>query len=405
MNLNILKTSKIQDQNIKLTEINKNVKQIKIKPNQVGTIDGLRGRNSRQFGSDITNYGNISTMQNCRPLEKKVSVVEKETCKIIEPIPRKQSIRLLESKGDTTCQNNKMDICENSFGYNANSSMLLDEPIMTRNQHAEKLAQLNPQLAIEYLESIVDTIFQSEMINYSFYPYPNYMKQFQVDINEKMRVILFDWIVDVHLKWKLLPETLYLTFNLIDRFLGVKVTSREELQCVGVSALLIACKYEEIYFPDLSDFREITDNSFTKKEILTKEYEILKYLNFDITVPSALRFFEVFNVHIKLDEKQKIYAMYLLELSIFNYQLIKYKPSLIASGVMMLLVNCNRNLKEKLVSICKHSLEELSSICKDIIYTYQKTDHGSKSISRKYSSSKYFGIGEKDILVELTNGI
>ena len=198
---------------------------------------------------------------------------------------------------------------------------------------------------------------------------------------------------------------MYLTFNLIDRFLGVKLTSREELQCVGVSALLIACKYEEIYFPDISDFREITDNSFAKKDILKKEYEILTYLNFDITVPSALRFFEVFNVQIKLDEKQKIYAMYLLELSIFNYQMIKYKPSLIASGVIMLFVSSNKNLKEKLVSICRHSLEELSSICKDIIYVYQKTDHGSKSITRKYSSSKYFNIGEKDILVEITNGI
>ena len=403
MNLNILKTSKTLDQN-KTIEINKNLKQIKLKPNQVGAIDGLRGRNSRQFGNDITNYSNISTLQNCRPLEKKTSIVEKETCKIVEQVPRKQSIWQNESKLEPTLQNNKMDICESFFGYSGNTSMLLDEPIMTRNQHAEKLAQLNPQLAIEYLDTIIETLFYS-MMNYSYYPYPNYMKNFQIDINEKMRVILFDWIVDVHLKWKLLPETLYLTFNLIDRFLGVKLTSREELQCVGVSALLIACKYEEIYFPDLSDFREITDNSFAKKDILSKEYDILRHLNFDITIPSALRFFEVFNIHIKLDEKQKIYAMFLLELSIFNYQMIKYKPSLIAAGVMMLLVNCNKNLKEKLVLICRHSIEELSSVCKDIIYTYQRADHGSKSISRKYSSSKYFGIGEKDILIELTNGI
>lgn len=51
-----------------------------------------------------------------------------------------------------------------------------------------------------------------------YYPKPGYMKQ-QKDINEKMRAILIDWLVEVHLKFKLVPETLYLTVNLIDRYL------------------------------------------------------------------------------------------------------------------------------------------------------------------------------------------
>lgn len=46
----------------------------------------------------------------------------------------------------------------------------------------------------------------------------NYMES-QTDINEKMRAILIDWLVEVHLKFKLVPETLYLTVNLIDRYL------------------------------------------------------------------------------------------------------------------------------------------------------------------------------------------
>ena len=49
-------------------------------------------------------------------------------------------------------------------------------------------------------------------------PRNSYMKH-QVDINEKMRGILVDWIVEVHLRFKLLPETLFLTINLIDRYL------------------------------------------------------------------------------------------------------------------------------------------------------------------------------------------
>ena len=52
----------------------------------------------------------------------------------------------------------------------------------------------------------------------------------QTDINDKMRAILIDWLVEVHLKFKLMPETLFLTHNLIDRFLSKKVVTRKNLQ-------------------------------------------------------------------------------------------------------------------------------------------------------------------------------
>ena len=79
---------------------------------------------------------------------------------------------------------------------------------------------------------------------------PTYMTQ-QTDINQKMRAILIDWLVEVHLKFKLYPETLYLTINLIDRFLEKKLVLRSKLQLVGVTAMLLASKYEEIYAPEV----------------------------------------------------------------------------------------------------------------------------------------------------------
>lgn len=91
----------------------------------------------------------------------------------------------------------------------------------------------------------------------------------QPDITEKMRAILIDWLVEVHLKFKLLPETLYLTVNLIDRYLERKTILRDKLQLVGVTCMLIACKYEEIYPPIVKDFVYITDNAYSHQEILT----------------------------------------------------------------------------------------------------------------------------------------
>ena len=71
----------------------------------------------------------------------------------------------------------------------------------------------------------------------------------QPEINSKMRSILMDWLTEVHRKFELMPETLYLTINIVDRYLSVKTVPRRELQLVGISSMLIACKYEEIWAP------------------------------------------------------------------------------------------------------------------------------------------------------------
>lgn len=73
----------------------------------------------------------------------------------------------------------------------------------------------------------------------------------QPEINSKMRSILIDWLTDVHRKFELMPESLYLTINIVDRYLSMKTVPRRELQLVGISSMLIACKYEEIWAPEV----------------------------------------------------------------------------------------------------------------------------------------------------------
>jgi hypothetical protein len=95
---------------------------------------------------------------------------------------------------------------------------------------------------------------------------PGYMKK-QLHINERMRAILVDWLIEVHLKFKLVPETLHLTINLIDRYLSLQEVNRSKLQLVGVTSLLIASKYEEIYPPELRDLVYICDRAYTRSDV------------------------------------------------------------------------------------------------------------------------------------------
>lgn len=73
----------------------------------------------------------------------------------------------------------------------------------------------------------------------------------QPEINEKMRTILVDWLIDIHHKFELMPETLYLAINIVDRFLSVKAVPRKELQLLGMGAMFTASKYEEIWAPEV----------------------------------------------------------------------------------------------------------------------------------------------------------
>mmetsp|Transcript_29257 Transcript_29257/g.25868 ORF Transcript_29257/g.25868 Transcript_29257/m.25868 type:complete len:222 (+) Transcript_29257:550-1215(+) len=164
-------------------------------------------------------------------------------------------------------------------------------------------------------------------------PSLGYMKS-QPDINEKMRAILIDWLIEVHYKFKLLPETLYITVNLLDRFLQSKPIKRQRLQLLGVTAMWIACKYEEIYAPEIKDFVYITDNAYEQKDILDLEYEVLRTLGFNVTFPSPFRFLERYAKLTNADTKTFNLAWYLIELSLIEYKMLKYKPSLISSAAL-----------------------------------------------------------------------
>ena len=158
----------------------------------------------------------------------------------------------------------------------------------------------------------------------------------QGEINDKMRAILIDWLIEVHLKFKLQPETLFITITIIDRYLELQRVSKQRLQLVGVTALLIASKYEEIYPPELRDFVYITDRAYTKQDVLSMEFAILNALSFDLTFPTPFRFLEKFSKKLNADPAMTHYAGFLLELALVDIRMLQYPPSAMAASALAL---------------------------------------------------------------------
>ena len=117
----------------------------------------------------------------------------------------------------------------------------------------------------------------------------------QIHITERMRAYLVDWLAELHYKFKMWAETLYVAIRIMDGYLALNTEiNKSELQCLGITALLIAGKYEEIYPPDLKTILRVVNQVVSKEEILRMEMKVLSALQFEVTFPSILRFVERF---------------------------------------------------------------------------------------------------------------
>lgn len=150
----------------------------------------------------------------------------------------------------------------------------------------------------------------------------------QVEVTGRMRGILIDWINEVQVQFNLLDESFQLAVGMIDRYLqAVKTTKRKQLQLVGVTALFMAVKYEELFPPAISDFVYITDDAYTSKQIFDMEMEMFKILDFNLSRPVPIHFLRRFAKAAKTTENQYVMTKYFTELALLDYSTAHVNPS------------------------------------------------------------------------------
>ena len=253
----------------------------------------------------------------------------------------------------------------------------------------------DPQEVSGYIDDILRLYRKTEAKGL---PKPGYMSE-QTDINEKMREILVDWIIEVHMKFNLLPVTLYMTHQIIDRFLSKKQVSRSKLQLVGITAMLIASKFEEIFPPEVKDFVYISDKAYTPEEIIKMERAILNALKFEIVFPSVHSFGKRFAKVAQLDETAENVAFYLIDSTLQEYSMIQYRPSVVAAAGVNL---AERLLKQKHMAtavwspaVAKYigfTEKELEPCMRDmhaILVKISGKEHNLKAVTKKYSNEKF----------------
>lgn len=221
----------------------------------------------------------------------------------------------------------------------------------------------------------------------------------QDDINSKMRTILIDWLVDVHFKYSMSPQTLHMAVGLIDRYLDKETTiRRQRLQLVGITAMFIASKYEEIYPPEAYEFVRITDHAYAIEDVFCMEEKMLKTLGYRVTSPTTYQFVNRFlKASGSTNEKTRCFALYVIDRSLQEYRLIKYPPSVIAASAVHI-ARTQMNERPTWHSTLEHHTtysESCIALCirdiKEMIWSYQNGIKSSKltAVKRKYSKAKF----------------
>ncbi|KUF76559.1 Cyclin B [Phytophthora nicotianae] len=206
-------------------------------------------------------------------------------------------------------------------------------PTPEENEHDIDSEDRNdPTACWQYAEDITKYHLETEKKRK---PSSSYMSR-QSDINAKMRAILVDWLVDVHYKYGLLPQTLHIAVMLIDQYLEKSLSvGRQRLQLIGVSAMFIAAKYEEIYPPEAEDFVKITDNAYTREEVFQMEAKMLATIGYRVTFPTAYQFMKRFiKASRTCDDRVEHFAHYVVDRSLQEYKLMKFLPSTIAASAV-----------------------------------------------------------------------
>ncbi|EJU04667.1 hypothetical protein DACRYDRAFT_47339 [Dacryopinax primogenitus] len=251
----------------------------------------------------------------------------------------------------------------------------------------DQIDPLDTTLVAEYSEEIFEYMNELEA---SVMPSANYMDA-QTEIEWSMRTTLVDWLLQVHLRYHMLPETLWIAINIVDRFLSARVVSLIKLQLVGVTAMFVAAKYEEILPPSVDEFVFMTENGYTKEEIIKGERIILQTLDFKISnYCSPYSWVRRISKADDYDIHTRTLCKFLMEVTLLDERFLRAKPSMIAAvGMYLARRMLGGDWDDRWLFYANYTESQLLPGARFILERLTATDFENYYVCKKYAIKKF----------------
>ncbi|OAK95347.1 hypothetical protein IQ06DRAFT_58617 [Phaeosphaeriaceae sp. SRC1lsM3a] len=213
----------------------------------------------------------------------------------------------------------------------------------------------------------------------------------QAEIQWSMRSVLMDWLVQVHNRFTLLPETLFLAVNYVDRFLSCKVVSLGKLQLVGATALFVAAKYEEINCPSVQEIVYMVDGAYTADEVLKAERFMLSMLQFELGWPGPMSFLRRISKADDYDLETRTLAKYFLEITVMDERFVGCAPSFLSAGAHCLarLMLKKGDWSQAHVHYSGYTMSQLRQLLSTILECCDNPQKHHAAVYEKYTDKRY----------------
>ncbi|CAD6572617.1 MAG: hypothetical protein CYPHOPRED_004899 [Cyphobasidiales sp. Tagirdzhanova-0007] len=246
---------------------------------------------------------------------------------------------------------------------------------------------MDTSMVAEYSEEIFKYMEELEIESM---PNPNYMES-QTEIEWPMRATLIDWLLQVHMRYHMLPETLWITINIVDRFLSNRIVSLVKLQLVGITAMFVAAKYEEIMAPSVDEFVYMTESNYSREEILKGERIILASLDFKISnYCSPYSWVRRISKADDYDIQTRTLSKFLMEVTLLDHRFLRAKPSMIAAvGMYLARRMLGGDWSNGFIFYSKYTESHLATPTSFLLSAIAADDFEERFVYQKYSSKKF----------------
>ncbi len=229
------------------------------------------------------------------------------------------------------------------------------------------------------LNAIYQNILANDKENY-LHIKPKFNNHF--DITDIHRTILVDWLINVHLYFKLTDECLYLSIKLIDIFLArTNNFTKNKLQLLGICSLQISAKYIEQIHPSIKNLTDLCDKCYKKNEIIQFEKYLLQVNDYIIEQNQLLNYYDLLCLILKFNVKYYYFGKMLLDLTLLDINFYKYRKNTIIFSICSIII-----YNSKAIDDMTDDFDEFIKGCKDKKYKLIIND-GCKSESSNNDSS------------------
>ncbi|KAL1898571.1 hypothetical protein Sste5346_003475 [Sporothrix stenoceras] len=268
-------------------------------------------------------------------------------------------------------------------------------PRMTSREAAKMLArnrqemignELSRLASDEYLEDIMQHMRHMED---ETLPDVNLIDM-QREIQWFMRPYLIDFIVEAHAAFTLLPETLFLTVNLLDRYCSKRVVYKQHYQLVGCAALLIAAKYgdKKDRVPQINELNNMCCGLYDAGMFTQMEMHVLNTLEWNIGHPTVDFFAQLVIAEERDDREVEHMAAYISEIALYHRDFVSTKPSTMARASLAL----GRAILGR-PEVNDGEWDHADNVT--LLTLSQNLHQPSATLSRKYASSHLSGVSAK----------